>query len=196
MKKLTIVKILTLFINFIGSNIQSQALDESKSANHKYQHGFILSGDDKFASHLVANGHHSQQTDIIGELFIEDVQEMELYQERKLKNENKSYFLFQAQMLDLTTISEGQILTGHIVESQIGHYEPKNKIVNYACFKVEKVILNIPNPFFNENQNNFSVQPSQLLQHDNNYLDNLLNIKKNDKKHCCETGKKPCNWKC
>mgnify|MGYP000505829349 CR=1 FL=1 len=104
------------------------------------------------ASHLVANGHHSRQVEIIGQLSIADQQEMEIYQQRKIQSAGKSYFLFQAQNLDLPSISDGQTLKGHIVESKIGGYEPKNKIVRAATFKVEKVLLNIPNPFFMEEE--------------------------------------------
>lgn len=60
------------------------------------------------------------------------------------------YFLFQAQNLNLPTLESGQILTGHIVEAQVGKYEPKNVIVRQAKFKIEKILLNIENPFFGE----------------------------------------------
>lgn len=60
---------------------------------------------------------------------------------------------FQAPKLDLPTLSPGQVLTGHIVESKVGEYDPKNKIVRSAVFQVDKVLLNIPNPFFIEEEN-------------------------------------------
>lgn len=118
----------------------------------------------------------SRQAEITGRLRIDDPQEMEFYQERKSQNAGGSYFLFQAQSLDLPTLSDGQVLTGHIVESKIGGYEPKNKIVGSASFKVKKVLLNIPNPFFTEEEQRSSSRPK--------------------KAHCCDTGAKPCNWKC
>ena len=161
---------------------------------HEMQHGFVLAADDKFASHLVANGHHSRQAEITGELFIEDPQELEFYQERKLQSAGGSYFLFQAQTLDLPTLSDGQVLTGHIVESKMGDYEPKNKIVRFATFRVHKVLLNIPNPFFiGEEQHTSSVRSPQKNR---SYSNELLNSIKSKKKHCCETGAKPCMWKC
>ena len=113
-------------------------------------HGFVLSEDDTFVSHLVAKGHHSRQTEMIGQLFINDPQEREIYRNRKLLGVGVSYFLFQAQNLDLPSLTEGQVLIGHIVESKLGSYEPKNKIVKSATFKVHKIFLNIPNPFFVE----------------------------------------------
>ena len=61
-----------------------------------------------------------------------------------------SYFLFQAQKLDLPSLAAEQVLTGHIVESKIGAYESKNIIVKTATFRVKKVLLNIPNPFLTE----------------------------------------------
>ncbi len=72
------------------------------------------------------------------------------YKERKLMSAGASYFLFQAQGLDLPSLKTGQVLTGHIVESIVGNYEPKNIIVKKASYKVEKVLLNIENPFFRE----------------------------------------------
>lgn len=142
------MKTIALLIGFFGVISQSHAQHPGHSVPHEMQHGFILAADDKFASHLVATGHHSRQAEITGQLRIEDPQEKEIYQERKAQNAGGSYFLFQAQDLDLPTLSDGQVLTGHIVESKIGGYEPKNKIVGSASFKVEKVLLNIPNPFF------------------------------------------------
>ncbi len=132
----------------LGLIPHSYAQHADHSMPHEMQHGFVLAADDTFASHLVATGHHSRQVEITGELAINDQQEMEFYQERKLQNSGGSYFLFQAQTLDLPTLSDGQVLTGHIVESKIGDYEPRNKIVRSAKFKVKKVLLNIPNPFF------------------------------------------------
>ena len=189
------MKIIALLIGLNGMAAQSFAQHGNHSMPHEMQHGFVLAVDDKFASHLVATGHHSRQAEITGQLLIDDQQEMEFYQERKIQSAGRSYFLFQAQNLDLPTLSDGQVLTGHIVESKIGDYEPKNKIVRSAIFKVQKVLLNIPNPFFvEEAQRDSSNQTARSLRQDSNYLDNLLNSM--EKKHCCDTGAKPCNWKC
>jgi hypothetical protein len=146
---------------------------------HGMQHGFILSDGDTFGSHLVANGHHSRQVEIIGQLVIQDADELIFYQARKEKSTiNQTYFLFQAQHLDLPNLVAGTVLTGHIVESKIGNYEPKNIIVKSATFHVQKVLLNILNPFFVEEPGYFRFDLES------------------EKKHCCETVGKPCNWKC
>lgn len=149
MKKLTVItkeimSLATFLILFTGI-----APSHAHTMPHEMQHGFVLSADDKFGSHLVATGHHSRQTEIIGELSIEDRAEMESYSKRKSMNTHGgSYFLFQAQTLDLPSLAEGQVLNGHIVESQVGKYEPKNIIVKKARFKVDRVLLNLENPFF------------------------------------------------
>lgn len=136
MKKLTVI-----FLMLFGGIVQS----------HEMQHGFVLSADDIFGSHLVATGHHSRQTEIMGQLAIADQPELEHYTKRKSMNTSGgSYFLFQAQTLDLPSLKEGQVLLGHIVESQAGKYESKNIIVKNATFKVDRIILNIINPFFHE----------------------------------------------
>lgn len=199
MRKPTInaMKILALLIGLIGITAQSYAQHENTSMYHEMQHGFVLSADDKFASHLVATGHHSRQAEIIGELLIDDQQEMEIYQERKLQSAGSSYFLFQAQSLDLPTLSVGQVLIGHIVESKMGDYEPKNKIVRSASFRVQKILLNISNPFFTEVAHHGLSSPSNPLQRKNDSnLNDILNNFKSEKGHCCDTGAKPCNWKC
>ncbi len=170
MKNIITLKFIALLISLIGTTVQSHA----QHMSHEMQHGFVLTADDKFASHLVAPGHHSRQTEITGKLLINDQQEMEFYQERKLQSAGSSYFLFQAQSLDLPTLADGQVLIGHIVESKIGGYEPKNKIVRSATFKVERVLLNILNPFFIEELK--STEPK--------------------KKHCCDIPGSPCNRKC
>lgn len=191
------MKALAILIGFFGIFSQAYAQHTGHSMPHEMQHGFVLAAEDKFASHLVATGHHSRQAEITGQLIIEDQQEMEVYQERKVQSAGSSYFLFQAQGLDLPTLSDGQILTGHIVESKMGGYEPKNKIVKSAIFKIEKVLLNIPNPFFIEKlQSSTSNQSFQSPKPAINYLNSLLNSTKLEKKHCCDTGAKPCNWKC
>lgn len=118
-------------------------------AMHEMQHGFVLSADDRYGSHLVATGHHSRQAEISGDLQIEAREEKEKYETRKSLNENGTvYFLFQAQHLNLPTLQPGQLLEGHIVESPVGKYTPENVIVKKASFRVNRVILNIPNPFF------------------------------------------------
>jgi hypothetical protein len=173
------MKIIALLIGLNALAVQSFAQHAGHSMPHEMQHGFILAADDKFASHLVANGHHSRQVEITGQLLIDDLQEMEIYQDRKLQSAGSTYFLFQAQDLDLPSLSDGQVLVGHIVESKMGDYEPKNKIVRSATFQVHKVLLNIPNPFFAEIEQQ---SPSNLF--------------KKEKKNCCDTGYKACNVKC
>ncbi len=143
-------KILVVVMGLSGIVAQTSAQPKGHSMPHQMQHGFVLAADDKFASHLVAPGHHSWQVEITGQLSIQDQQELKIYKLRKLESAGRSYFLFQAQHLDLPTLTAGQILTGHIVESKLGGYEPKNKIVSVAAFKVQNVLLNIPNPFFIE----------------------------------------------
>lgn len=187
------MRILNLIIAFIGITAQASAQHADHSMPHEMQHGFVLAADDQFASHLVANGHHSRQSEITGQLEINDPQEKAFYQERKLKSEGSTYFLFQAQSLDLPNLSAGQVLTGHIVESKMGGYEPKNKIVSLATFQVKRVLLNIPNPFFAEDEQQGSTSSSQS---ESNYTNNLLDSMNREKKHCCETGAKPCNWMC
>lgn len=144
---------LTVFCMISGLSMGYASSSSSAShggrMSHEMQHGFIMSADDAFGSHLVASGHHSRQTEIAGELVIEDDLESSYYTERKTQNHSgASYFLFQAQSLDLPTLRQGQILTGHIVESAVGKYESKNIIVKKATFRVDRVILNLPNPFF------------------------------------------------
>lgn len=218
MKKLTVIKKEVLSLNFIASKrrwttkivallialigivAQSNAQITSSTMPHEMQHGFVLAEDDKFASHLVATGHHSRQAEITGQLLIDDQKEMEFYQERKLQSAGSSYFLFQAQNLNLPTLSAGQVLTGHIVESKIGDYEPKNKIVRSATFQVQKVLLNISNPFFSgEEQHSLSSQSKRPLRQDDSYSNDLLNSimsEKSEKENCCIRGVKPCNLKC
>lgn len=144
------MRIIGVLIAFIGIVSHSYAQHAGHSMPHEMQHGFVLATDNKFASHLVASGHHSRQTEITGQLTIDDQQETAIYNERKILSAGASYFLLQAQKLDLPSLKDGQVLTGHIVESKIGDYEPKNIIVKKASYKIEKVLLNIPNPFFVE----------------------------------------------
>lgn len=191
------IKIVSLLIGLSGMATQSFAHNGSTHEYHEMQHGFVLAADDLFASHLVATGHHSRQAEILGQLIINDQQEMEFYQERKIQSAGRAYFLFQAQNLDLPTLSAGQVLTGHIVESKIGQYEPKNKIVRAAMFRVQKVLLNIPNPFFSEEAGlKSSCQSKQLLRQNDAFISDILIPSKSEKKHCCDTGEKPCWWKC
>ena len=145
------MKSVLLLFTVLGSLNQAFACDVHEMAHHEMQHGFVLSDGDKFASHLVASGHHSRQAEITGVLTIENPEENEAYANRKALNaDGRMYFLFQAQNLNLPTLESGQILTGHIVEAQVGKYEPKNIIIKEAKFKIEKVLLNIKNPFFGE----------------------------------------------
>jgi hypothetical protein len=128
----------------------AHAQPDPHALHHQMQHGFVLSADDSFASHLVANGHHSRQAEITGQLLIEGQQEKENYVNRKTLSAGGSYFLFQAQNLDLPSLKPNQVLTGHISESKVGMYEPANIIVRRATFTIKRVLLNIENPFFGE----------------------------------------------
>lgn len=178
-RTITIIQNIALFVGLCGITARSHALQTQEMIPHQMQHGFILAADDTFASHLVATGHHSQQTEIIGQLTIADAQEKEFYSQRKLQSRGQTYFLFQAQHLNLPTLAAGQVLSGHIIESRLGAYEPKNTIVRAATFKVHRVLLNIPNPFFKGEEklsSSFQATPT--------------------KSHCCDTGARPCNWKC
>ncbi|MBT4792658.1 MAG: hypothetical protein HON90_13880 [Halobacteriovoraceae bacterium] len=134
-----------LFISFL---LISNSIFATDMQMHKMQHGFILSEDDSFASHLVAKDHHSQQTNITGHLDIDSEVEHQFYLERKNQSHGKTYFLFQAQSLNLPGLKDGQTLEGHIIESSIGGYDPSNKIVSKATFFVDRVLLNLVNPFF------------------------------------------------
>jgi hypothetical protein len=137
-----ISKIITkILILILSTQLKAQAM--------QMQHGFILYNNDTLGSHLVANGHHSHQVEILGRLMIQNMEELEFYQQRKKQSRlNQTYFLFQAQQLDLPKLRSGDILKGHIVESKFGKYEPKNVVVKSAVFQIQKVLLNIPNPFF------------------------------------------------
>lgn len=114
------------------------------------QHGFILSEDDGFASHLVARGHHSHQVSVTGRLTIEDENDLNHYRQRKSLNRltKQAYFLLQAQELDLPSLKVGDVLTGHIIESEVGNYQPGNQIVSKALFHINEVHINLVNPFF------------------------------------------------
>jgi hypothetical protein len=138
---------ISLFLGLVSSCSLVRA---EAHEHHPMQHGFVLGSDDSFASHLVATGHHSRQVEVLGKLKIEDSEELALYLERKSVNKDKAYFLLQAQNLDLPSLKADQVLSGHIVESRIGSYEPKKIIVRNASFTVERVLLNLPNPFFGE----------------------------------------------
>lgn len=145
------MKLIAILLILIGTVVQSEAKPVAHSTYHEMQHGFILSANDTFGSHLVATGHHSRQTNITGTLFIEDPSERAHYAKQKSSDVNgQTYFLFQAQSIDLPTLKPGQVMTGHIVQAQVGKYEPKNIIVKDAKFTVAKIILNMENPFFGE----------------------------------------------
>lgn len=131
------------------SSIVAQDHNEHELPEAKMQHGFILSHDDAFATHLVASGPHSRQVDLSGQLVIEDIKEKEVYIEKKIFNsKGKNYFLLQAQNVDLKNIKQGQVLQGHIIESEVGTYGPRNIIVQKAKFLISKIFINIDNPFF------------------------------------------------
>lgn len=133
--------ILNLMIILLGPQMNAFA--------QEMQHGFILSNNDTLGSHLVANGHHSRQVEILGRLNIPNPIEQAFYLKRKVNSVTRqTYFLFQAQQLDLPNLTSGRVLTGHIIESRMGSYEPKNIIVKSATFRVQTVMINIPNPFF------------------------------------------------
>src|SRR5215217_2716235 len=96
MKLFLILLVLSGSVNIAGASWASHAMP------HEMQHGFVLSADDQFGSHLVATGHHSRQAEIRGRLAIADPAEAAKYTHRKLLNGNgTAYFLFQAQSLDL-----------------------------------------------------------------------------------------------
>ncbi len=141
-----ISKLLFLIGTFLTLSLSASAQE------HVMQHGFIISDDDEYFSHLVATGHHSHQLSLLGKLTIKDMSEEALYLKRKKLNitEKSSYFFFQAQELSLPHTRNGQVLRGHIVESPVGGYTPKNIIVKEATLKVDKVLLNVVNPFFLE----------------------------------------------
>lgn len=145
--KKAILAVITLAMIESFLSKSAEAVDHT---GHEMQHGFVLSADDRHASHLVANGRHSRQVSIIGALKVLDSQEAIAYEERKQHNDSskESYFLFQAQNLDLPSLKGGDILSGHIVESRLGHYDAKNIIVRSAKFYVQQVPVNILNPFF------------------------------------------------
>lgn len=148
MKIISKLLIVTLLLSGPSANACKEHT-AGHSMDPAMQHGFVLSNDDKFGSHLVANGHHSRQTEVVGYLVIEGAEEREFYASRKqLNTDQRVYFLFQAQNLVLPDVKAGDVLQGHIVESQVGKYESKNIIVKAARFKIEKVLLNIENPFF------------------------------------------------
>lgn len=138
-----------VFVLFLGIGFTAGAQHE----HPKMQHGFILVKGNTFASHLVANGHHSYQVNISVELNIPDRDEELYLAERQKKNSGlqTSYFLFQAQELDLPNLKKGQVLEGHIIESEIGKYQPRNEIVSEAVLTVQEVHINIVNPFFKGN---------------------------------------------
>lgn len=143
-------KLSTIFATiFLSMSVLANSDSHSK---HEMQHGFILSEDDRYASHLVATGHHSWQATTRGTLVIPNPDEHLLYLEQKRINglEPKKYFLFQAQHLDLSSIKVGQILEGHIIESDLGQYQPLKVIVKRAQFQIEEIPINIPNQFFAE----------------------------------------------
>ncbi len=134
-----------------GFNANAQVGHHHPSMGHEMQHGFIISDDENFFSHLVATGHHSHQLSLSGKLTIHDSRERDFYLDQKKKNNpKKSYFLFQAQKLDLPSTNQGQVLRGHIIESPIGDYQPTNVIVKNAEIEIDKVHINVPNPFFTE----------------------------------------------
>ncbi len=116
---------------------------------HPMQHGFIIAVGDSFASHLVADGHHSRQVEIGGELVFSSGIEREAYRSmREAPNASEFYFLLQAQNLDLPSIRVGEVLGGPVIRMEIGKYQPKNPMVGHAKFRVTKVLLNVENPFF------------------------------------------------
>ena len=59
-------------------------------------------------------------------------------------------FILLAQQVDLQNLSAPQTLQGHIVKSEVGKYEPSNVVIKAAKFRVDRVLLNVANPFFKE----------------------------------------------
>lgn len=144
------MKRIAFLIAVVGLGSQANAQGLGHGMHHHMQHNFVLAAADRFASHLVGTGHHSRQTEIAGELVIQDPQEHANYQKRKVLSAGQTYFLFQAQSLDLPTLKVGQVLSGHIVESKVGDYDPKNIIVKKASYRVRRIFLNLENPFFKQ----------------------------------------------
>ena len=135
--------LLTIFNLFFATLLMA-----TETEQHPMQHGFILAKKDTFATHLVASGHHSRQVSVWGKLKIIDKKERYIYVSKRKENKNQFYYLFQAQHLDLPSLKVGETLKGHIVESKVGSYQPGNKIVSEAEFKVEYIFINLLNPFF------------------------------------------------
>lgn len=117
----------------------------SMGMDHKMQHGFILSRNDTIANHLVAEGHHSYQVTVRGRLEFASAKEKNEYTLLKAYGRNK-YYLFQAQDVQIAQLPNK--LYGHIVEMEIGKYEPKGPRVENAVFVIDEVLSSYPNPFF------------------------------------------------
>ncbi len=146
-------KIITIvFVLLTGSLMALAGEAAPEEMHHEMQHGFIISETDAFFDHLVATGHHSHQLSFSGALSIDDPMEKNSYEARRRINssERRTYFLFQAQKLHLPHTESGQILVGHIIESPIGDYTPKNVIVREAKVRVGEIFNSIINPFFKD----------------------------------------------
>ena len=135
-------KLTAILMGLIGVLVNSNV-----SLSETMDHGFIFGKEDFFISHLVARGHHSHQVSVTGRLIIESDEELYKFHYERSFSEN-SYFVFQAESIELTSLRRDQILRGYIFQSQIGKYEPNNVIVTNATFEIENVDLSVVNPFF------------------------------------------------
>ena len=70
------LKFAVILVGVIGMMASANAQSSGHTMPHQMQHGFVLAADDKFASHLVAPGHHSRQTEITAQLTIDDQQDL------------------------------------------------------------------------------------------------------------------------
>ncbi|HEY8278918.1 MAG TPA: hypothetical protein VIH99_04800 [Bdellovibrionota bacterium] len=142
----------TLMLSLIVGSLYASA--HTAHEPHPMRHGFILHRDGKAASHLVADGHHSRQTEVQGRLLFDSTNdELNYLVQRQRDDKNKeSYFVMLAQGVDLPAVKAGDILEGPIAEMHLGAFEPKNELIKHAKFEVQEVILNVENPFFKEEQ--------------------------------------------
>ncbi len=144
-------KICALVLVLITGLLSNHPVNASpEGMQHEMQHGFIIPESDSFFGHLVASGHHSHQLSFSGILSINDPEARDFYESRRKINTSQktSYFLFQAQKLNLPQTASGQVLVGHIVECPIGGYTPQNIVVREAKIEVGEIFINVINPFF------------------------------------------------
>lgn len=122
--------------------------------DHQMQHGFVLSRNDTIMSHLVAHRHHSFQVTLQGSLKFMFARDQATYELLK-KSGNNKYYLFQAQNVQINKLPNH--LSGHIVEMELGQYEPNGRRIDNVTFVIDEVLSSFPNPFFG-----FEVSKPQL----------------------------------